>query len=176
MTADKNKTLLLIVVLIVGGLTYHRMIGFETVTAPATVAKAASPPEAVQDAKIRIDLLEFSLPDNVGKKNLFQYQQRQSPAKPSDTPRGLSSISITNLEGAPVSPSVPSFGPFRYEGFSLTKETRKILASVSDGRSSYQLEQGEYLLGRYWVTRITESLVEIEDIQQKSRRTFVISQ
>src|SRR4030095_6076403 len=148
MTAsDKNKAFLLVVLLIVGGLAYYYMVGFETVAAPATAARVvrkAERPTELWDAEIQFNLLKDTAADNVGQKNLFQYLQHPAPAKTPEivTARGPLPPPTPPPGSAPEPPALPSLRAFRYEGFSLTKETRKILASLNEGGNTYRVEQG----------------------------------
>ena len=54
----------------------------------------------------------------------------------------------------------------------MRKESGKILAAISEGGNVYQLELGECIQGTYCISRLSETEVEIEDLQLKRKQTF----
>lgn len=176
MTAsDKKKTVILVVLLIVAGVTwgwiYRSGATASTPAAEAKEAKGKKLPKAVQSAQINLHLLENEPAEEVGRKNLFQYRQAPLPPKPPETSRPF--VPPQNSAPpvyVPPTPATPQSKAFRYEGFS--SKGGRILASISEGGNTYQVTEGECVMGQYCVRRLTESLLEIEDLQLKSSRTF----
>ena len=66
----------------------------------------------------------------------------------------------------------PPFKSFKYEGLSVIKNSGRILGALSEGGNSYQVKEGDCLMGQYCITRLTERDVEIEDLLLKRRQTF----
>ena len=179
MTAsDKKKTAILVVLLIVAGVTWGWMYRSGTTAstpeAQTKGAKGPKVPKAVQSAQIRLDLLESETAADVGRKNLFQYRQAPLPPKPVEAIRPYVPPPITTppVSSGPITPAQPPFKTFRYEGFSADKKTGTILASISEGGNTYEVREGDCVMGQYCVRRLTETLLEIEDLQLKSSRTF----
>jgi phage protein U len=65
--------------------------------------------------------------------------------------------------------------PFRYEGFSVSKGGGKILGSITESGNTYEVKEGDCMMGQFCVTRLTESMVEIEDLQLKRKQTFTFT-
>jgi hypothetical protein len=76
----------------------------------------------------------------------------------------------------PPPPPPPPFKSFRYEGFSSVKDGGKLLASITESGNSYTVREGECLMGQYCISKLTEALVEIEDLQLKRKQTFMRAQ
>jgi hypothetical protein len=186
MTAsDKKKTALLAVLLAAAALFAYN--GFR----PASGTEANPPAKNLaktpaakpgQSAQIQIDILDNLQASEVGRKNLFQYRQTQKAPEPQRggfTPALLQPIQPTPTQPPPPSqPPPPPFKSFRYEGFSVSKGGGKILGSLTDpqGGNTYEVKEGDCLMGQYCVTRLTENLIEIEDLQLKRRQSFTRTQ
>ena len=185
MTAsDKKKVMVLAGLLIVGAFAWYYVYSPSTGGSSTGSNKAPAKPSAAkpgQDAVIRVDILEQAKSINVGQKNLFQYGQRPAP-KPPEPPPGYGNRPpvIANPQPAqpfvPPPPPQPQFRPFRYEGFSVSKGGGKILGSITEGGNTYEVKEGDCVMGQYCVTRLTESLIEIEDLQLKRRQSFTRTQ
>ena len=180
-TSDKKKIVLLVLLVAVGAALYvwlYRSTGAKP--AEARAAKAAAKGAAVkpgQDAQIRIDLIKGDKKAEVGRKNLFQYWQKPKPTVaappiyvPPTTPPNFTPPS------PPPPPPPPPFKSFRYEGFSSVKDGGKLLASITESGNSYTVREGECLMGQYCISKLTEALVEIEDLQLKRKQTFMRAQ
>ena len=46
------------------------------------------------------------------------------------------------------------------------------MASIDDKTNHYYVREGEYILGRYRIVRVSETSVEIEDTEQNRRQTY----
>jgi hypothetical protein len=95
-------------------------------------------------------------------------------AKPPEAVRPVTQPTFTPPQPSAaiqVQPPVQAWKPFRYEGFSLMKGG-KPLGSISEGGTTYEVKEGDCMMGQYCITRLTESLVEIEDLQLKRKQTF----
>lgn len=179
MTAsDKKKSAILVVLLIVAGVTWgwiYRSGTTALTPGPAEKAvKGAKAPKPLQDAQIRLDLLQSEPADDVGRKNLFQYRQAPLPPRPPETSRPYvpPTITQTPINQAPTPPAAPQSKSFRYEGFSMLSKKSGILATISEGGNTYSVREGDCVMGQYCVRRLTERDLEIEDLQLKSSRTF----
>ena len=174
--ADKKKVTLLVLLLMVAGYLWYSMYFGEavpTATAPAKASAKAVAAKAGQEAQIRTDILKPTSSD-VGQKNLFQYSQKAAP-KPVET-RSITQYPMTtqvinSTPAPPPPPPVPQMRPWRYEGFSGIKGG-KILGSISEGGNTYEVKEGDCVMGQYCVIRLTEALIEIEDLQLKRRQSF----
>jgi len=178
MTAsDKKKLTALIVLVVLAGVVWFWLYRpFSSSSSGSAAAKAPSKTKdakVAQDAQIRLDLLKDIGADDVGRKNLFQYRQKALPQPqqqvrtqviPQPTPPPVIQERIP--------PPVRQSKVFRYEGFSLPTNNGKMLASLSEGGTTYYAREGECIMGQYCVRRITEQTVEIEDIVLNSRQTF----
>jgi hypothetical protein len=182
MTAsDKKKTVVLVLLLVVAGLSLF--YGYRPTTGAASNATAKAPAKTKpvkvgQEAQIRVDMVENTSAINVGQTNLFQYRQKPvapKPPEPTRTPANqpaVMPIASTPQTTIIVPPPPPAWRPFRYEGFSVSKGGGKILGSITEGGNTYEVTEGDYIMGQFYVTRLTENLVEIEDIQLKRKQTF----
>jgi hypothetical protein len=180
MTAsDKKKSVVLGLLLAVAGVSWYNMYGPAEISPvnPATTKTTARGKAAkiTQEAQIRTDILNKSASLAVGQKNLFQYRQKAAPPKPAATgssapPQIFVPPPVSNP--TPPAPVVQPFKNFRYEGFSVPKNSAKILGSITEGGNTYEVSEGECVMGQYCVTRLTENLVEIEDLILKRRQTF----
>lgn len=180
-TSDKKKLTLLILLVVLGGLSWYfvfrptMMSASSTPTTPAA-RKPQKPIKVDQDAKIRLDLLDQHGGNDVGRRNLFQFPPKVVP-KPVTIASSTNTLSPSIEPQRPtpptlVTPSIPPFRPFKYEGVSVIKNSGRIIGAVSESGNTYQVREGDYLLGTYHITRLTEALVEIEDTQYKRRQTF----
>jgi hypothetical protein len=184
MTAsDKKKTAVLVLLLAGAGLSWS----YTSRPAPAPAATVAGkapagktrPPNIVKDAAIHIDTLVDTSGIDVGKKNLFLYGQKPTPPKPAETifttaPQA-NVIQASQQQQAPYVPPPPAWKAFRYEGFSVSKGGGKILGSITESGTTYEVKEGDCMMGMYCITRLTESLVEIEDLQLKRKQTFTFT-
>ena len=182
MTAsDKKKTALLVLLLFGAGLSWFYV--YRPATSPASTATAkpsakTKPAKVGQEAQIRFDIVENTSAVNVGQTNLFQYRQKPVASKPPEPPRTITnppivtSVSASAQQPTSFTPPPPPWRAFRYEGFSVSKGAGKILGSITEGGNTYEVKEGDCMLGQFCVNRLTESLVEIEDLQLKRKQTF----
>jgi len=180
--SDKKKAQLLAVLLMIAGATWYFVVyrPANLVSAvPGTAAKSgskAAAPKAIGDAQILLGLLDEKNVSSaeVGRKNIFQYRQKPLTPKPPEPPRieqpVITPLPPRNTVVATTAPQPAPFKAFRYEGYSSTQG--RLIASLSEGTNSYQVTEGECLMGQYCIRRLTESMVEIEDLQLKRRQTF----
>ena len=60
---------------------------------------------------------------------------------------------------------------FKYDGFLKTQNG--LLASLSDNTAHYpNLREGDVLIGRYRIAKVTDAVVEVEDLQIPRRQAF----
>jgi hypothetical protein len=182
MTAsDKKKSVVLVLLLAVAGLSwfYYRPTTGSASNVAAKAPVKPKPTKLNQDAQIRIDLVPDTSSVSVGQSNLFQYRQKPVAlaARPTEQtrPAVITQVSPTPTP-TPVNlpPPVP-WKPFRYEGFSVSKGGGKILGSITESGNTYEVKEGDCMMGQFCVTRLTESMVEIEDLQLKRKQTFTFT-
>ena len=180
-TSDKRKTALLVILLGIGVAGYVWMYGSNSVASPTPSAKTDTKAIAIkpgQGAQIRFDLVQDIASNEVGRKNPFAYRQKPVP-KPVQP---VMPVTIQQAAAPPPTPYVPPqpppapFKAFRYEGYSVAKGGGKILGSITESGTTYTVTEGECLMGQYCVSKLTENLVEIEDLQLKRKQTFTRTQ
>ena len=186
MTAqDRRKLSILIILLVVLGLTL--VLGYrlnQPASAgdvpPGETRPSANTP-AANEARIRLDLVEEPEGSQAGDTNIFQYRQRK-PApealKPGVGPGSLAPVPPPVVTAQPV-PSRPSLPPppppitLRYSGFAVTNEPVGTLTAFlfdDSSRRHYNVNVGEILMGRYRIVGITDTSVDIEDLQYNRRQ------
>jgi pyruvate/2-oxoglutarate dehydrogenase complex dihydrolipoamide acyltransferase (E2) component len=160
--------------------------------APKTAAKPSNSKQAAaasSDARIRLDWMkEDPQAYEVGRNNLFQYRTGKAMGQtgPPGVGRGSGNRQTQNLPPAPdetpVTPPTPAvFTPpqppppppmqFKYDGFLKTQAG--LLASLSDNTAHYpNLREGDVLIGRYRIAKVTDAVVEVEDLQIPRRQAF----
>jgi len=184
--ADKKKAQILVLLILIAGGVWFFIYQYGGATgkqaaaqsAAATKGKGKKGPKAMPDARIRKDLIESAaVADGVGQKNIFQYRQKPLPPPPPAPPRALPAVTSvplpppTSISSTPIQPQMKTF---RYDGYSSL--SGRMIASLTEGTNTWQVREGECLMGTYCIRRITESLVEIEDTQLKQRRSFTRTQ
>ena len=182
---DRQKLSILAVLMGVLGLTV--VLGYRmnqpptTAAVPPSVQKTSANPPAANDARIRLDLVESGGNDgNIGKRNLFQYQQAPPPPV-SGSRRGGPPVTVPNtpaptpipLQTRPQGPPQPPPIGLKYQGFAATlAPNRGFTAFLSDDSRHYNVTVGEVLMGRFRIASITDTSVEVEDLQNNRRQTL----
>jgi hypothetical protein len=175
-SSDKKKTGILVLLLIVGGVSWYFFVY------RPTLIPAADPAAQVAAAKSKGNKppgdAQIHWPDppgnlDVGQRNLFRYGQKPEPPKPAAIPSSVFErpTQPSNPPPPPPLPQQQPFKAFKYEGFSVIKNG-KPLASLSEGGNTYTVREGECLFGQYCITRVTENVVEIQDTLLKRSQTF----
>jgi len=190
---SRQKISILIVLLVVLGLTLvlgYRMNRPEVTAAvqPPEPKTSANPP-APTDARIRLDLVEKPADsgEEIGRRNFFQY--RQAPAAspgvpgqrggPGTTP-GLPSAPVNVAQAPPVRPTGtvppgPPPIPLKFQGYAVSSSAGggQMTAFLTDDASRhYNVTAGEILMGRYRITQLSATSVEIEDLETNRRQTL----
>jgi hypothetical protein len=187
---DRQKLSIFIVLLAVLGLTLalgYRM--YPTASAgdvPLPESKKSAALPATSDgARIRLDLVEKPEgSQEAGRKNPFQYGQAPAPPPPPGTtartvdsalPPGVQAAPVASAPIIPPPPPPPPPIPLRFEGFAVINSAAaggQLRAFLSDQARHYNVEVGEVLMGRYRITRISDSSVEVEDLEYKRRQVL----
>jgi hypothetical protein len=185
--AEQKKVKILAVVLVLAGITWYFVLRGESAgtavappqPAPAATKTAASTkaPKLIGDGVIHMELLNQLESDaDAGDTNLFQYRPPPEPVRtvatlPQHVPPAAS-LPTSGSQMPPAPPPPPPFKAFRYEAVVRGSATGKLTAFLSDGTGSpaFAVEEGHTFLGIYKVTRLTETMVEVEDLTQKGRR------
>ena len=164
---DRQK--LGVFVVLVGVLVLTLVLGYRMNRPPTTAAtqapenKPSANPPTANDARIRLDLVEKpeAAEDEAGRKNLFQY--RQAP------PPNMTSVPVQPRPAPPPPPPIP----LKYMGFAaVNAPDRGLTAFLEDGSRHYNVKAGEVLMGRYRITRISDTSVEVEDLEYNRRQTL----
>jgi hypothetical protein len=185
MIAEKKKQLQTLLVLVgvlaaVGAYTYwtNRTPSTGVTASPAAKAARASALPNAGNAQIRLDLIDKMDQSAVGRRNVFQYYvPPPPPPKPVPPPPAYVPPAVVNNSGPPrpVTPAAPfsALSTFKCDAIIIAAKPGKWMASISEGATNrYNVFEGEYILGRYRINRITENSVEIEDVDQNRRQTY----
>ena len=184
---DRQRLSILVILLVVLGLTL--VLGYQmnrpavTAAVQAPEAKTSANPPAPTDARIRLDLVEKpeASTEEVGRKNVFQYGQ--TPAAPPSGARGSSTTVPPSTpilppppQNRPPAPPVPGPPPIplKYQGYAVEKTPggQMTVFLVDDASHHYNVRTGEILMGRYRVAQVSNTSVEIEDLDNSRRQTL----
>ena len=186
MKLRSNKQITFLVVLLaVFGLTLYlgpRLNRPPSVSvAQAAQSKTETAPAAANDARIRLDLIDRETQKDAGRQNLFQYRVAATP--PPAPPRG--SAPANDPFAAPPTPAVPPPRPFtpptppppppiplKYQGFARSDPGGPFTAFLVDDVNHFNVKTGDVLMGRYRIATITDTAVEVEDLQLNRRQTL----
>jgi hypothetical protein len=188
-TAEKKKAKILAVALVVAAIVWFFALtgGPPVPTATGSGQVPAPSPAAVAgrisgEGVIRVDLLPEALAGgDAGSTNLFQYRPRPASPAPPALPSLPAALPPAQPYQPPVSPppqppAVPPFRQFRYEAVVKGAATGRLTAYLTDvanlNSPAFEAAEGDVLLGQYKITRLTETMVEVEDLFQKRRQSF----
>ena len=126
-----------------------------------------------------MDLIRDKLDNSaVGRRNVFQYYVPPPAPKPPPPPASAYVPPRTVVDPGPPRPITqpPPFSAlstFKYDGVGMVAKPGKPMASIKEGETNrWNVTEGEYILGRYRIVRITENSVEIEDVDQNRRQVY----
>ena len=178
-TSDKKKSALLGLLVILAVLSWYFVLrpGMTTATVgPSTKPAGVTKPIKLGPATIDLALLKEQSTNDVGQKNIFTFRQKPVPKPTASVVPAQTIIPVGPSQPQPFAPPQPPppppFKSFKYEGLSVIKNSGRILGALSEGGNSYQVKEGDCLMGQYCITRLTERDVEIEDLLLKRRQTF----
>ena len=187
---DQRQLRILVGLLVVLGLTLFFGYRMSRTPNPAVVQaenqKPVAAPPVQTDARIRLDLLnKEKSDDDLGKKNLFQYGPPPAPPAPPATANksrnpggspnpeasGIPAPSSTNI---PRVPPPPPPIPLKYIGVSSIDSNAKDLIAtlIDDAQHHFNAVNGDIFMGRYKVSKISESSVDVEDLQYNRHQTL----
>jgi len=177
-TTDKKKVTLLGLLVVLGIVSWIYV--FRPIMMPAATPNTAAAPGTIkpkqikgdQAGKINLEALQRPSTGDIGRRNLFQFPPKQPP-RPlvSITTPPAASFQTTAPPPTIISaPPPPPFRQFKYEGVSVMRGSGRIIGALSEGGNTYQVKEGDCLMGQYCVTRLTEALVEVEDVQSNPKR------
>ena len=151
------------------------------VVVQADAPKAAAPIQLKGDARIRLDLLDKrTSADDLGRKNLFAFGAKQPPpeaVKPAPVqppaPTNVVTMPPTRPAGPPPAPPAPPI-PLKYIGYAfLEPNSKALIATLLDDRQHHvNAVEGDVYMGRYRVIRVTDALVEVEDLEFSRRQSL----
>jgi len=128
--------------------------------------------------RFRLDLInDKPHKDTVGQRNVFLYYvpPKPPPPLPPPAPVAISRPQAPITPPGSVTPPIPPslLSTFKYDGIGISAIPGKMMASIDDGSGNrFNVGEGEYILGRYRIVRVTEPQVEIEDTDQNRRQTY----
>lgn len=185
MTA-KDRQRLKVLLVLVGILALTLLVG-QQINQPRTASAvqssqeriarpAPSPPRPGTDVRIRMDLLE-NAPGGaeVGRKNLFQYGPAAAPKARTETTTTAVPTPLVGpgADDRTVSSPPPPPVQLRYHGFAIVDPVaRRLTAFLTDDNNHFNVSEGEVLMGRFRILGITESSVEVEDLEFNRRQTL----
>ena len=180
---EKQRLKILLVLLAALGVT---IVFVYQMNRPQTAAAIEPPqtritrqPPAPNDARIRIDLIEKGARgESAGDENVFQYRMGRPASPPPGAPIAPPPTLVTqpppSVVTPPAGPPPPPPIPLKYQGYAQAQTG--LTAFLSDDTSGtprhFNATAGEVLMGRYRVVRVTESSVEIEDLEYNRRQVL----
>ena len=183
--SDQNKLRFLIILVVILAATIY--VGFRVSKTPdLTVVQAKDQKPAPvtatpNDARIQLDLLEKARAnDDLGKSNLFAYRNSRPPEPARTTPPPPAPVINNNpapTRPTPVMPPPPPPIPLKYVGYAFVEPNSKVLiATLLDDSQQrhFNAVQGDIWMGRYRVLRITDTLVDVEDIETSRRQSLAL--
>jgi hypothetical protein len=189
MSKDRQKLSILVVLLGVLGLT---LVLAYRMNRPASTAAVQSPetkitvnPPTDSEARIRLDLVENPEPPDAGRTNVFRYREGHAAAEtsipgarggnpqPSLPPPSVVTPPPSQVVSRPPVPGPPPI-PLKYQGFAVVNSpTPRFTAFLQDdSQRHFNVSVGEVLLGRYRIAAITDTFVDIEDLQFNRRQVL----
>ena len=182
---DRRRLGILIVLLMVLGVTAVLGYRLNRPQITAVVQKPEtghlSPNQTIaSDARIRLDLIEKPEgPQDIGRNNVFQYRGGRSvtPASRPDSPPPVAppppgpATVLQPPASRPAGPPPPPPIPLKYQGFAIVNSSRTAFLA-DDFARHYNVTVGEVLMGKYRVSQITDTIVEIEDLEANRRQTL----
>ncbi len=184
---EQRKAQFFILLVIVLGITLF--LGYRMNRTPNPIVVQADAPKfsaitaSQGEARIRLDLLDKKTTDeDLGRKNLFTFGVKQPPpAPPSKTPPGpqppSNVISMPPAQpprvGPPPPPPPPPI-PLKYVGFAFIEPNSKALIAtlLDDQQRHFNAVEGDVYMGRYRVVRVTDTAVEVEDLEFNRKQTL----
>ena len=177
---DKNRQRLKILVLLLGALASTLWIGQQINQTPAASAAQTSgqtPTLPVRPTALsEIETGGWMIAPEEGegdpvRRNPFEYGLEPSPP-PMETPLpgepgGVSSGTMpAPAPSTPPRPPPPPPIPFKYNGYAvIDAEQGRIRAFLFEEDKLFVVSEAEILMGRYRVNRVTETFVEVEDLE-----------
>ena len=180
--SDQNKLRFLIILVVILAATVY--VGFRVTKTPdlaVVQAKDQKPPAATatpNDARIQLELLDKARADeDLGKSNLFAYRNSRPPEPTKVAPPPPPPVVTNNPPPRPtvVAPPPPPPIPLKYVGYAFVEPNSKVLiATLLDDTQQrhFNAVQGDIFMGRYRVLRITDTVVDVEDIDTSRRQTL----
>jgi len=195
---EQKKLRILVGLLIVLGITLFIGYRMNRTSNPAIVQaedqKPVAAPPVQTDARIRLDLLNKEKSDeDLGKKNLFEYGSPAqlppsavstggNPAKPAMPPNAMGNANVnpnTGLTPVPITRTPPPAPPIplKYIGFAYVEPNSKRLIAtlIDDTQHHFNAVEGDVFMGRYRVLHVTDTSVEVEDLQFNRRQTLPLA-
>ena len=184
---DRQRLGILIVLLVVLGMTVvlgYRMNRPQITAAVQTPQTRQPSPNqtTASDARIRLDLIETAEgSQDIGRNNVFQYREVRPSAqasRPGSTPPEASPSPapavVLQPPGRPAGPPPPPPIPLKYQGFAVVNSSLTAFLA-DDSARHYNVTMGEVLMGKYRISQITDTIVEIEDLEANRRQTLPLS-
>jgi hypothetical protein len=182
MTSQNAKRLILVIllgVLAVTAVQTYRVNRPQAAPAVDNIQTSSVPDRTQQgDGRIRLDLIGTDTKvGDVGRNNLFQYRTAAVPAvqagPTSPIPPVPTPVDQRPIITVPPTPPPPPPIPLKYQGFAVMDQSQGVLtAFLSDDAQHFNVTQGEVLMGRFRIERITTTAVDVQDLEFNRRQTL----
>ena len=182
---DKKQATFLGGLIVILGVTLYVAPGLNrapTASGTPPPPGAQQQPSAVDDARIRLDLLNPRTDGpEAGAENLFQYRIVRPPPGPARPTQRVEPFVpapqayTPPVHSGPPPPPPPPPIPLRYQGYARSEYgTGELTAFLVDDTRHYNVKAGEVLMGRYRITAITDTSVQVEDMQFRRTQTLAL--
>src|SRR5829696_6242501 len=111
-------------------------------------------------------------PETAPQRDLFRFKPKAPP--PAAAPPVASGPAVSAPSGPPPPPSLPPIA-MRFIGLVESPEHGQKIAILSDGRGTYQGQEGDIIEGRYRILRIGVESVEMAYLDGRGRQTIRLS-
>ena len=173
--SEKNKGILLVVLLVVAGFVWYFARQGPTTAANGQSDPAAPyKPLAVENPELKRSILEHSRKTEYKSagRDLFSMVALPPPEAPKKEPPRVPSGPIA--EPPPPPPALPA--NVKFFGYGTVPNGTSKRAFLTDGDQVYIVSEGETLLGKYRVVKISNANLDFEEIATGRRGSATLSE
>jgi hypothetical protein len=177
----ERRRLMILVGLLCVTLLAWMVIRFWPQTAAGTAARGnpkatarGGGPSAITAPDVHLRALgeEKPKPETAPQRDLFRFKPKAPP--PAAAPPVASAPVVSAPSGPPPPPALPPIA-MRFIGLVESPEHGQKIAILSDGRGTYQGQEGDIIEGRYRILRIGVESVEMAYLDGRGRQTIRLS-
>jgi hypothetical protein len=131
-------------------------------------------PSAITAPDVHLDALADGKPkpESAPQRDLFRFKPKPPP--PAPAPPVASAPAVSAPSGPPPPPPLPPIA-MRFIGLVESPAQGQKIAILSDGRGTYQGQEGDIIEGRYRILRIGVESVEMAYLDGRGRQTIRLS-